>query len=200
MTDFFIADTHFFHDAVAAHRGFQTTEQHNRTIIDNIMRDTRPGDTIFFVGDVVGRTDDADAALDLIAHNIPDRTLRLIAGNHDPVHPMCSKAHKHTPDWLKVFDSIQSQTFIKMMGHKIPVSHFPYTGESSDRHLEDRHIQWRMRDLGTPIIHGHTHATDPVSTSDNGTIQICVSADAWNMKPVSKETLTATMSKYITTP
>ena len=178
MTDFFIADTHFFHDAVATYRGFQTTEQHNHTIIDNIMGDTRPGDTIFFVGDVIGRTDDADAALDLIAHNIPNRTLRLIAGNHDPVHPMCSKAHKHTPDWLKVFDSIQSQTFIKMMGHKIPVSHFPYTGESSDRHLEDRHIQWRMRDLGTPIIHGHTHATDPVSTSDNGTIQICVSADA----------------------
>lgn len=112
MTDFFIADTHFFHDAVAAHRGFQTTEQHNRTIIDNIVHATRPGDTIFFVGDVVGRTDDAEAALELIDHNLHNRTLRLISGNHDPVH---------------------------------------------------------------------THATDPVSISDNGTIQICVSADAWDM-------------------
>lgn len=199
MTDFFIADTHFFHDAVATHRGFQTTEQHNRTIIDNIMCDTRPGDTIFFVGDIVGRTDDANAALDLIDYNLPNRTLRLIAGNHDPVHPMSSKAHKHTPDWLKVFHSIQSQTFIKMMGQKIPVSHFPYTGESGSR-TEDRHIQWRMRDVGTPIIHGHTHATDPVSISDNGTIQICVSADAWNMGPVSKETLTTTMSTCVTAP
>lgn len=191
MTDYYTADLHLGHDRVATLRGFRTTQQHDDTIINNLVTTTSPGDTIWVVGDVIGHSSSEDYALSTIMANVPDRTLHLIAGNHDPVHPNSSKSHKKMSDWLTVFDTVQSQAVAKLNSGRVIVSHFPYNGDHvrTDGTTDDRFQQWRVRDLGATIIHGHTHSTEKVSRSIVGTPQICVSVDAWGFHPVSKNDL-----------
>ena len=55
------------------------------------------------------------------------------------------------------------------------VSHFPYSGDHSE---ESRYDQWRLPDFGVPIIHGHTHSSEILSHSPNGTPQINIAWEA----------------------
>lgn len=56
--------------------------------------------------------------------------------------------------------------------------HFPYEGDHTD---EERFNQWRLRNYGQPLVHGHTHQTTPVGTTRPN--QVCVSWEAWK-RPV----------------
>ena len=56
------------------------------------------------------------------------------------------------------------------------LSHFPYDG---DHTTTDREQQYRLRDLGLPIVHGHTHAAKIVTRSQEGTLQVHVGWDTW---------------------
>ena len=47
----------------------------------------------------------------------------------------------------------------------------------------DPQTQWRLRDAGNPVLHGHTHSTEKVSFSACGTPQLHVGWDAWG-RPV----------------
>jgi len=108
-------------------------------------------------------------------------TKHLIAGNHDRCHPMHRDAHNWQRRYLEVFDSVQSFARRRIAGRQVMLSHFPFSG---DHTFEDRYTQYRLRDEGAWLLHGHTH-----SMSKGEGRQIHVGADAWGMAPVSLEVI-----------
>lgn len=71
---------------------------------------------------------------------------------------------------LRGFDSVARHD------RAILLSHFPYGGR--DHTSEARYQQWRLPDRGAPLVHGHTHQSEPWSPKYKG--QVCVSWEAWN--------------------
>jgi calcineurin-like phosphoesterase family protein len=68
---------------------------------------------------------------------------------------MHRKSLPHTRRFLDVFDSVSLHEQTRLPGgRKVLLSHFPYKG---DHHAQDRHRQWRLRDEGDWLIHGHVH-------------------------------------------
>lgn len=191
MTDWFTADPHLGHPLPSGIRGFGSTDDHDATLLDNLRSLLHPGDRLFVLGDISSGIPEAeDRALALLA-DVRDDTgarLHLVAGNHDAVHPMHSRALNGHARFLRTFDTLSSAMTVKMEGQHVVVSHFPYDGDHS---APDRHVQWRPRDYGAPVVHGHTHADEVVSVSDAGSLQLCVSLDAWDMRPARREELSA---------
>ena len=103
-------------------------------------------------------------------------TKRLILGNHDPAHPMYRDSHKHMAMYYPTFDSVQLHARKSVGGTRVLMSHMPYSGDHSET---DRFEQWRLPDLGEPLIHGHTHHWYALSQSSTNTLQINVAWEAW---------------------
>lgn len=172
MADLFSSDPHFGHQLVAAERGFGTTEEHDDAVLDSYRKAVRPSDTLWLLGDL-DRGSDTDHSLALLAQL--DCSKVLILGNHCAAHPLHRRARTKFRHYLDVFDWVTPFASVKTNGTELLLSHFPYEGDHPDR--EDRHVQWRLRDLGAPLVHGHTHQLDPwVPERPN---QVCVSWDAW---------------------
>lgn len=187
MRDWLTADLHLGHARVAELRGFTSVEEHDDTIMANLGKMVQPGDRLWILGDISSGSEDGQRhALRVLDSHLFGRPMHLISGNHDSVHPMHSKAHKRWARHGEVFSSVQSVASMKFAGERAILHHMPYDGDHTDT---DRFEQWRVRDVGATIIHGHTHADFPLSTSREGTTQLCVSLDAWGMEPVAKETL-----------
>lgn len=175
-----LSDPHLGHAHVAATRGFDTVEEHDRVILANLRRALRPHSICWWLGDV---------ALGGWRNRLPQiaalpGTHRLVLGNHDRAHPLNPNGHSHQRDYLDVFASVSTVATIRYEGIEWLLSHFPYDGDTPGR-AEDRHLAWRPRDLGQPILHGHTHSLDRFSLSMAGTPQVHIGVDAWGLKPVS---------------
>lgn len=185
MQDWYTADLHLGHGKVAEHRGFDNVGEHDELILHNLNDICQPGRRIWILGDVTSGKDE-DKAWEKLAQISQNKwcSFHLISGNHDSSHPMHRNSHRNrlaTP-----FETIDSMGTFRHNRAKVMLSHFPYAGDRG----EDRYPEYRLRDTGAPIIHGHTHSTEKVSRSSQGTLQICVSLDAWGMKPARKEDLT----------
>jgi calcineurin-like phosphoesterase family protein len=168
---FFTSDTHFQHRFVAGLRGFATPEEHDEAVIANWNDAITAGDTVWHLGDVgMGR-----AFLPLIGRL--NGTIHLITGNHDAVWPGHRAAHKHQREWLGFFASVQPFARKRIAGYHVLLSHFPYEGDSGP---EDRHSQYRLRNEGMWLLHGHVHSTQVLTP---GTRQIHVGLDAWGLRP-----------------
>lgn len=181
MTIWLTADLHLGHAMVANLRGFDNVDQHNATIIRHINHLVQPSDTLWILGDVaMGGWKTTIQMLDCINA----RDIHCVLGNHDRPHPSMSSAHNHLHEFqnLSGFKSVQTMASIRYNGTDYLASHFPYSGDHTD---EDRFDQYRLIDDGVPLFHGHTHSNDKVSLSANGTKQIHVGIDSWNMYPVS---------------
>lgn len=193
MKTWFTSDLHFGHPYVASLRGFGTcredadTEAHDQTIFDNWLKNVSWDDTVWVLGDIVGRYQDTDYALDCL-QGLPGEK-HLIAGNHDSVSSIHNNGWKHQELYLGTFVSIQQYGQIKMEGERVLMSHFPYIGTGAD-HTEDvRYEQYRLPDLGATLLHGHTHAEGREHISDFGSLQIHIGLDAWNLAPVEYKTI-----------
>lgn len=189
MTTYFTSDLHFGHRKVAALRGFgeheTATEAHDEALLARWHDAVREDDVVFVLGDVSagGRTgtEHALGLLDLL----PGRK-RLIAGNHDPVHPMNREAHKWSAAFAEVFEFVAPFARVKVLGREVVLSHFPYYRDRG----EPRYLQWRLRHEGVPLLHGHTHGEErltvsPFSGPHGPTVEVHVGADAWGLSPVS---------------
>lgn len=193
MTDWYTADLHLGHDKVAQLRGFDTTTHHDYHVLDTLTDTLQPGDRLWILGDLSGGRGEGEALDHLTA--LSDQAgveLHLIAGNHDSIHPM----HRHSEDkhdtFREVFASIDSMGTFRHARDKVMLSHFPYEGDRD----EERYPEYRLRDWGKPLVHGHTHSSQKVSHSGRGTIQVCVSLDAWGMKPASKEDIVKLINEH----
>lgn len=124
----------------------------------------------------------------------------LVPGNHDPVHPLHRDAHKwqrfylDSPHTGTVFESVQLAARRKFAmpdgtAREVLLSHLPYAG---DRNGADRETQWRLRNEGHWLLHGHLHGSAPFHTV--GTKQLDVGLDAWGLLPVAEQTLITLMA------
>jgi calcineurin-like phosphoesterase family protein len=167
----FTSDLHIGHRLVAGHRGFADVEEHDAAILgwwnDNVGEE----DHVWVLGDLA--VSSPKRAL-FKMHGLPG-IKHLVAGNHDACHPMHRDAHKHQRAYLDAFASVQPFARRRVNGTEILLSHFPY---STDRG-EARYTQYRLRDEGAWLMHGHTHGTERVHGRE-----IHVGLDAWGLQLV----------------
>ena len=191
----FSSDTHFLHAMVARLRGFTSSEEHDEAVIANWNHLVRPDDLVWHLGDVgLGN----ETCMLEQAERLNGRK-QLITGNHDPCWPGHRDSRKHQRRWLEVFESVQAFAKIRLDGRTVLLSHFPYEG---DHTTEDRATQFRLRDEGEWLIHGHTHlqnrlgphpryltimgATDGEGITSPRGREVHAGLDAWDLRPVSE--------------
>lgn len=193
MIDYFTADLHLKHEKVAKIRGFENSFEHDLKIRESLMSLKR-GDRLWILGDISGGRHEEEA-LELLRdwQGYAGFEIHIIAGNHDSFHPM------HRGYFQKRYclhrDEISSVDTMGTFRHrkeKVMLSHFPYEGDRGT----DRYPEYRLKDTGKPLVHGHTHSPNKISFSEKGTLQVHVGLDAWNLKPVSKADITKIIDTY----
>jgi calcineurin-like phosphoesterase family protein len=194
---YFTSDLHIGHKFVAGLRGFSTFTEEDGTVYDlrghtdaiiKAFSVVKPDDIVWILGDICISASTWASALNVLGDWCPGRK-RLISGNHDPVANHHRDSWKYQKAALEVFESVHEYGRLKLAPRDSPyggyalMSHYPYSGTGSDRG-EERYTQYRLPDLGMPIIHGHTHGKEKLHFSDRGTPQIHVGLDAWDMQLV----------------
>jgi|SRR5690625_103834 len=176
---YFTADLHLGHQRVAELRGFTTGREHDDYLIEQLNALPQRS-TLWLLGDLE-RGSNRAYTLERLQQVKQHRelTMHLIAGNHDACHPMHRRSATRQREYFDVFESVQAFGTIRHNRRDILLSHFPYTGDHTD---DDRFTQWRLRDYGAPLIHGHTHQDTP--TVRERPNQVCVSWEAWH-RPAS---------------
>lgn len=163
----------------------EQVEAHDEAIIAAWNRHVRPDDIVWHLGDL---TLNAPRRLAGIVPRLNGR-IRLVLGNHDRAHPMAGaksvRALRETLDlgieWVGTAAVVKIPTSKQLarrngsVPHRVLLSHFPYAADHTD---DPRADQWRLRDEGRVLLHGHLHtdtATDPARPR-----QIHVGWDAWH--------------------
>ncbi|WP_280833750.1 metallophosphoesterase [Mycolicibacterium frederiksbergense] len=184
---FFTADLHLAHPKLAGLRGFDTVAAHDAAVMAPLYRLDPEQDTLWVLGDICsGGVASMESALaQLSALHVP---MHLVTGNHDPVHPMYRGAQQHFADYAAVFASVQQLARTKIGSTGVLLNHFPYAG-TPDRFSRKNFDQYQLSDMGQWLIHGHTHSDQRRS----GKRSICVSLEAWNLRPASAEEITEEM-------
>jgi calcineurin-like phosphoesterase family protein len=189
MTTFFCSDTHFGHRNIIKYseRPFADFEEMDWKIVDQWNKTVGPTDVVYHLGDVAmgdsSRWDDILSSLN--GYKV------LVVGNHDRIFAgeKPRQREKWDEKYHEWFDEVYDNFATTLMGgYDVNLSHFPYDGDSHDR---DRYSEFRLKDEGKILVHGHTHAeyhkhgdASRVSRSAKGTLQIHVGMDAWHYKPV----------------
>lgn len=179
MSLFLTADPHFTHKFLAIDiRGFNSVEEHDAALVENYNSMIGPDDTVLCLGDFSLKKPNIFAPI----LNQLNGIWHLISGNHDACWPGHRDAHKYVYPYVDAgFESVQPFMRVKWDGRYYMLSHFPYDGDHTEK---DRCDQYRLRDEGLPLIHGHTHDSNKISLSDMQTLQFHVGMDAWNLRPV----------------
>jgi calcineurin-like phosphoesterase family protein len=160
MSTFITSDTHLGHKKILEYTGrpFNSVGHMNEAFISNFNSVLDDDDLLIIVGDaVMGRRDENLPLFD----RIRGKKL-LIAGNHDYIHPMHSKAQreKWMPVYEEHFDAIVSETRIFVADAGIfVVNHFPYAGDHQENRYDAAEIDlYRPVDEGKWLLHGHVHS------------------------------------------
>lgn len=165
MSRYWIADLHLGHEKVAEIRGFKSYQEHDEYILNQLSKLTT-GDMLWVLGDISsGSSKGEDYALWILQNEVK-APMHLIAGNHDSVSSIHRQGYKKQREWLETFDSIQQFGRLRMGGHHVLMSHYPYarSGDGPGRG-EARYNEFRLPEVGFPLIHGHTHHTEPHMTN-----------------------------------
>ncbi len=172
----FTADTHFGHRMLVEKgwRPFASVPEMNNHLITAWNERVKVGDTVWHLGDWgMGPARDHLTFLNYLHGHV-----HLIAGNHDQPWPGNRDAHKHQATWLAAgFASVQAFARRRINGRDVMLSHLPYEG---DHVAEDRAVQYRLRDTGLPLLHGHVHG----EWTERGR-QINVGVDVRRWAPIS---------------
>jgi calcineurin-like phosphoesterase family protein len=168
----FVGDLHFGHEKVSGLRGFGNTEAHDDSIARQWHKQVKPDDLVYVLGDISGGSRTGEAYALTVLNGLPGRK-RLIAGNHDSVASIHRTLSPHIEFYNGVFERVSDFGRVKLNRQDILLSHYPYASDHED--INPRYMQYRLRDLGAPLIHAHTHSTE----RENG-LELCVSWEAWN--------------------
>ena len=147
---FYTSDLHFNHPFVAGTRGHATAGEHDELLIERFNWVLSKRDHLWILGDVFHGS--ITAGLPKVARL--KGTKHLVLGNHDAAHPMHKKSHAQLRRFYDVFESVHLHEQHHVEGHHVLLSHYPYRG---DHKPEDRDTQWRLRDEGKWLLHGHVH-------------------------------------------
>jgi calcineurin-like phosphoesterase family protein len=178
MTTWFTSDLHFGHANIIKYenRPFDSVDEMNEGIIERWNSMVQPSDHVWVLGDVcMGKLRET---LPLCAQLNGSKT--LIPGNHDK--PWNGHKKQSTAGYeMFIIHTSGRSVWRTIQGHKVVMDHFPYTGESND-HFEDRYEDWRPKDGGSWLLHGHVHG----AWRQRGR-QINVGVDAWGGFPVHED-------------
>jgi calcineurin-like phosphoesterase family protein len=181
--DFVTSDLHLLHRLMMEKRGFATVEEHDETIIANWNKTVRPADRVRLLGDVsLAAPEEFWPLVDRLNGEI-----HLITGNHDAAAAQHLHAHRHQREWMDHFASVLPYARIRAEGQHVLLSHYPYAGDSESAARpdgKDRYPEYRLRDEGLTLVHGHVHSKTQVTFSPRGSLQIHVGLDAHNLTPV----------------
>lgn len=201
---FFTSDLHIGHRLVSKLRtGFDEATarksengdnyaiaEHDDRLARNWDATVKNDDIVWVVGDIsIGGNRPTRAALNWL--NARPGRKRLIKGNHEANHPMHRDAHKWEYEFAAVFEFTDTVATTRIDGNRVLISHFPYDGDHD--YSGERYTEFRLRDTGVPLIHGHTHVSEKFSRSASGTPQIHVGVDAWDYTPVNVNVLAEMM-------
>lgn len=156
----FTSDTHFGHGRIIAtcNRPFANSAEMDAAIIGRWNAAVAPGDVVWVLGDwALG---DKDRGLEIVSEL--HGTKHLVAGNHDACWTGRIGAERHLSAFLGAgFASVGAfartrlpPTVRNAPGREVLLSHFPYAGDSRGG---DRYSQFRLRDEGRWLLHGHVH-------------------------------------------
>lgn len=182
MTVWFTSDQHYGHRNIIEYSGrpFTSLEHMHQELVARHNAVVQPNDDVWHLGDF---------SMDerLIPVFLPQLSGKhiLVAGNHDKCHP-CHK--KHGPARRKYAQYGFTNVYIDTVqfGDGIVLNHLPYVGDSGH---EARYPQFRPKDEGSWLLHGHVHE----AWKTRGRM-INVGVDQWNYAPVKLETLKALMT------
>lgn len=175
---FYTSDLHLFHRLVARNRGFSDDpdglDAHNAEIAADWDARVHRDATVWVLGDLLANDRYLDAALEWI--DARPGTKHLVSGNHDGCHPMHRGWVTKLKRYAEVFDIVTPMAAVRLEGQKVALSHFPYPElEGADHTVEPRFVEWRPRESGMPLLHGHTHD----ATQRYHDRQLHVGWDAW---------------------
>jgi calcineurin-like phosphoesterase family protein len=132
-------------------RPFATVEEHDETLIENWNKVVKHDDQVWHLGDV-GMGSEMEILEKVSRLN---GSKHLITGNHDKCWSGERDAYKHIGLWMHYFDSVQPFARRRIEGNQnFMLSHFPYEG---DHVAQERYGQYRLRDHGLWLVHGHVH-------------------------------------------
>jgi calcineurin-like phosphoesterase family protein len=173
----YTSDLHFHHPFVAGLRGFSSAGEHDGVILENFNKGTRDDDLTYIAGDFALDWKGVDHILAQLRGR-----LILIEGNHDIMSSVHRNGWKHRAAWTGPgkFEAIVAYLPRRCAGMEFLISHYPYTGDHTGA---DRYTQFRLRDEGKWLLHGHTHSREKLSDHPR---QIHVGVDAWNLAPVQE--------------
>lgn len=188
----FSSDPHFGHKNIIrlASRPFVDITTMNEILVANWNSVVSPDDEAWILGDI---------ALGPIMESLEyvrrlNGTKYMVWGNHDRCFPGSKKSAGMTPEeWVGIYKAV-GFTYVwdcaqvELGEHLAVLSHFPFSGDSHD---QDRWTEYRLKDYGTTLLHGHTHSKKKISRSSAGTLQINVGVDANNFFPVSEAEILA---------
>lgn len=171
----FTSDLHLNHRAVIrmCERPFDSMEEMNRKLIENINKKVKKNDTLYILGDVANKGT-IDSVNELLT-SIECKNIILVEGNHDRQYD------------LTMFREIHKLTEIHVgtsgTNHSITLCHFPL-------------MSWYKSSHGSIHLHGHIHSKSNMYNDEmklQGIKRYDVGVDANGFYPVSlKEIL-----KYI---
>lgn len=176
---FFVSDTHFSHAMVAEIRGFESIEAHDEHLIEAWNAVVTKRDHVWHLGDLTLKN---PTAIEHLVNRL-NGIKHLVLGNHDRAHPIFKNSHNALKKYAPMFETVQLFARRRISGKEVLLSHYPYSGD----HGEDRHLQFRLRDTGISLLHGHTHANNVLTLSTPlRTPQVHVGVDTWG-RPVAQE-------------
>lgn len=195
MSVWWWSDPHFDHKNIIGFcdRPYDTVPEMNAALVANVNMLVGVNDTLMVGGDVA--FDNREKSLTWV-DQIRCQNRVLFPGNHDHVW---TGGKKTWESWLPLYEQYFEVRIEEYPGSgyrhtmedgtEVLVSHFPYTGESHD--VSDRYSAHRPHDDGLTLLHGHVHDAWKIRRSPKGTLMVNVGVDAWDMQPVSENTLAA---------
>ncbi len=173
----FTSDQHYGHRNIIDYssRPFADVEEMTRELVARHNAAVGVHDTVWHLGDF---------SLDerLVPKVLPllNGRHRLVSGNHDRCHPCHKKHQSAVRKYLHFgFETVSTEVH---MGPWL-LCHLPYVGDSAN---EPRYPEWRPKDEGKWLLHGHVH--ELWKTRDR---MINVGVDQWGYAPVHLSTLEA---------
>jgi len=120
-------------------RPFDTLEEHNETLIQNINANVKDTDILYHMGDfAMGKKENVQ----LFRERLNVKTIYLIRGNHDYRWAKGT----HYPDLRYLFAEIRDIKTIKIGKELIVLCHFLFA-------------TWENLSKGSMMLHGHLHST-----------------------------------------
>ena len=186
MACWFTSDLHLGHANIIEYcdRPFADVEEMNRALVERWNQVVAADDEVWVLGDMaMGSIDDSIA----LVSGLAGRKV-LLAGNHDRCwFGHATKRKARVDEWTPVYldagfkEIHQGSVKLTVGDTEVVACHFPYRGDSREK---ERYLEYRPRDEGAWILHGHVHDT----WKTHGR-QINVGVDVWDYQPVAEQTL-----------